>query len=66
MARTDLAVAGCGFVALHGGTAMLHAVEVRADRRREGGGDHGEGEESGREGSRHRVGPSGHPPVARG
>ena len=38
MARTDLAVAGVGFVAVDRDVAMLHAVEVRADMRRRGAG----------------------------
>lgn len=38
MARTDNAVAGCAHVAADGEIAMIHAAEVRAERRREGGG----------------------------
>lgn len=38
MARTDMAVAGLGFVAVDDGIAMLHAVEIRPEHRRQGGG----------------------------
>ena len=38
MARTDMAVAGLGFVAVDGEVAMLHAVEIRPEHRRRGGG----------------------------
>ena len=36
LARTGDAPAACGFVALHGEAAMLHALEVEAAHRREG------------------------------
>jgi GNAT superfamily N-acetyltransferase len=38
MARTDASTAGCAFVAVDGPVAMVHAIEVRADRRRQGAG----------------------------
>jgi GNAT superfamily N-acetyltransferase len=38
MARTDAATAGCAFVGLDGDIAMIHAIEVRPDRRRQGAG----------------------------
>lgn len=38
MARTDAAVAGCAHVAVAGEVAMIHAAEIRVERRREGGG----------------------------
>ncbi|SET61926.1 GNAT family N-acetyltransferase [Oceanicella actignis] len=38
MSRTDMAVAGVGFVAVHGPVAMVHAMVVRPERRRQGGG----------------------------
>lgn len=38
MARTDAATAGVAFVGVDGDVAMIHAVEVRPERRREGAG----------------------------
>ena len=38
MARTDTAVAGVAFVAVSGEIAMIHAIEVRPEHRRKGGG----------------------------
>lgn len=40
LARKDDRPAGAAFVACHDGTAMLHALEVREDRRRQGTGGH--------------------------
>lgn len=40
LARCGDRPAGAGFVACHGGVAMLHAVEVRAAQRRQGAGGH--------------------------
>lgn len=38
MARTDMTVAGCAFVAVSDGVAMIHAIEIRDIARRQGGG----------------------------
>ena len=40
LARSDDKPSGAGFVAVHGTTAMIHAVEVRATMRRKGAGRH--------------------------
>nr|WP_227754409.1 GNAT family N-acetyltransferase [Stagnihabitans tardus] len=40
LARSDDKPSGAGFVAVHGATAMIHAVEVRPAMRRRGAGRH--------------------------